>query len=68
MKARRTKGLCYWCPERYTISHVRKGRQIFLIEVGEDDQTGFDQNMWTIKKQGIRSKYRFMLLQVHSSA
>lgn len=40
MEARRTKGLCYSCPERYRVGHKCKRRHIFLIEVGEKEVTG----------------------------
>lgn len=39
MEARRAKGLCYWCPERDTVGHNCKGKQVFVIEVGEDGVT-----------------------------
>lgn len=31
VEARRAKGLCYWCPERYTSGHICKGKHIFLL-------------------------------------
>lgn len=37
MKARMAKGLCYWCPERYTAGHGCKGKHIFLIEVRAEE-------------------------------
>lgn len=39
MEDRRANGLCYWCPERYTVDHICRGKHIFVIEVGEDDTT-----------------------------
>lgn len=43
LEARRAKGLCYWCPEKYTISHNCRGKQVFLIEVEEGYMEGVVQ-------------------------
>lgn len=47
MEARRAKGLCYWCRERFVSDHRCKGKQLFLIEVGEEEI----EEQWTEKKQ-----------------
>lgn len=38
MESRRVKGLCYWCPEKYVPGHKCHGKQLFVIEVGEDEE------------------------------
>lgn len=49
IEMRRAKGLCYWCPEKYVAGHRCRGKQLFVIEVGEDDEeeqeTDFSDNI-----------------------
>ncbi|KAH0748653.1 hypothetical protein KY290_027885 [Solanum tuberosum] len=39
MEERRSKGLCYWCEEKYMPGHnCRKGKQLYLYEVDEEEE------------------------------
>ncbi|XP_077224918.1 uncharacterized protein LOC143858163 [Tasmannia lanceolata] len=40
MKARRDRGLCYNCDERYTPGHRCKRQQIFMLDLEEDGSDG----------------------------
>ncbi|KAG8378561.1 hypothetical protein BUALT_Bualt08G0149700 [Buddleja alternifolia] len=41
MEEKRAKGLCFFCDDKYTFGHVcSKKRQLFLMEVGEEDDEG----------------------------
>ncbi|CAA0816868.1 Unknown protein, partial [Striga hermonthica] len=36
MQQRREKGLCYSCNEKFTPCHKCKGKEVFLLEIGDD--------------------------------
>lgn len=39
MDEKRSKGLCYWCDEKYVPGHnCRKGRQLYLLEAEEEEE------------------------------
>lgn len=40
MEARRVKGLCYWCPEKYVAGHRCSSKHFFVIETEEDGDNG----------------------------
>ncbi|XP_028761890.1 uncharacterized protein LOC114720407 [Neltuma alba] len=38
MDERRRKGLCYWCPEKYSSNHRCKESHLFVLVVDDDDE------------------------------
>ncbi|XP_060200231.1 uncharacterized protein LOC132628471 [Lycium barbarum] len=65
MDERRSKGLCYWCEEKYVPGHnCRKGKQLYLFEVEEGDDHNEEvyhevEEELRIEEEG-RSTYNFI--------
>ncbi|XP_022030328.1 uncharacterized protein LOC110931233 [Helianthus annuus] len=50
--AKRARGECFWCPEKFTPTHVCKNKQFFTIEVhGEEEEIEEESESIVLPKQ-----------------